>query len=50
MTGVQTCALPISGVPGDMDGDCDVQLNDVLLFAENWLVCVNPLDERCQAD
>jgi hypothetical protein len=28
--------------PGDMDGDCDVDLTDFALFAQGWALCNNP--------
>jgi hypothetical protein len=28
--------------PGDMDGDCDVDLTDYALFAQGWAQCNNP--------
>ena len=28
--------------PGDMDGDCDVDLTDYAIFAQGWAVCNDP--------
>ena len=34
-------------IPGDLDGDCDEDLNDLSLFAQRWLDCDNFNPDKC---
>ncbi|MGH2271610.1 lamin tail domain-containing protein [Anaerohalosphaeraceae bacterium U12dextr] len=36
-----TLEKPVACIPGDLDGNCIVDLNDMLLFSEAWLSNVN---------
>lgn len=40
------CAAPI---PGDVNEDCYVDLQDVAMLAQNWLLCGNGFDPACTA-
>jgi len=42
---VDECDPPI---PGDVNGDCYVNIADIAIIAENWLRCGNPFDPRCR--
>ncbi|MFH1615120.1 MAG: right-handed parallel beta-helix repeat-containing protein [Planctomycetota bacterium] len=35
---------------GDLNEDCYINLEDLALFANNWLKCNDPEDENCQAN
>ncbi len=35
-------------IPGDVNGDCYVSLEDLAIVAEHWLRCGNPFDPGCQ--
>jgi len=35
-------------IPGDLNGDCYVDLKDIALLSVNWLKCTNPFDDACQ--
>lgn len=35
---------------GDLNHDCYVTLEDLALFAESWMLCGNPFDDRCKMD
>ena len=37
----------IAPIPGDFNNDCYVDLDDLLTFCENWLLCGNPNDPLC---
>ncbi len=39
---IYTCTLP-----SDMDGDCYVDINDLILFADSWLGCNDPGNTGC---
>lgn len=36
-----------SNIPGDLNGDCYVDLKDFAKFAESWLLCSEPVDLSC---
>jgi len=37
-------------IPGDINGDCYVNLEDLAIIAMNWLKCGNPFDPFCKED
>jgi hypothetical protein len=34
-------------LPADINHDCYVDMLDITVFAQNWLVCINPTDANC---
>jgi hypothetical protein len=34
-------------LPADINHDCYVDMFDIAVFAQNWLVCINPTDANC---
>ena len=45
------CGEPGTVYPfGDIDKDCDVDLNDLHEFGVAWLFCSNPQDSSCQSE
>ena len=42
------CGDPWHPLPGaDIDGDCYVDANDVVVMTQQWLDCTHPLDATC---
>lgn len=39
--------IPYIPLKGDLDSDGDSDINDVSVFAQQWLFCNNPLDQNC---
>ncbi len=44
------CSEGAGGVPGDVDGDCIVGINDFLAVLGNWGPCPEPCPPTCTAD
>ena len=42
----QDIPVCIEKLPGDIDGDCDVDLGDFVTMAQNWLTC-NSITPTC---
>lgn len=47
-TDTLTCREKGEYYPSDMNRDCVVDLQDFILFAEDWLLCYDPDDSACE--
>ena len=46
-----TCAGALAegyGIPGDLNEDCYIDINDLIMLVSDWLWCAEPSDENCE--